>query len=60
MSDNKDSTGTRICDKCQKMCRPVPTPQTGLQHSEWYCAQCHKSYQMSPEIARALVRAAAQ
>ena len=41
----------KICEKCKKDCMPVPTPQTGIHHSEWYCKPCHQSYPMDKDTA---------
>ena len=35
----------RICDKCKGGCQPLITPRIPAC-SEWYCAVCHKSYDM--------------
>jgi hypothetical protein len=42
----------KICPECQKDCRPLVTPASGLQHSEWYCEHCHISYPMEKAAAQ--------
>lgn len=32
----------RICDQCQKLCQLLQP--SDVTKSEWYCAECHRSY----------------
>jgi hypothetical protein len=37
-----------VCEGCSKGCEPILS-MARQESSEWYCAKCHRSYDMSEE-----------
>jgi len=58
----RNETGFAICDICDQVCKPIALENKVrgvrlMENSEWYCPNCHKSYEMDADEARQLIKA---